>query len=125
MTFIGGMAETARAIGINISSIEPTSVFLSPIGLISRIRRRVAACYGMTVLELTGPSRQWDQARPRMIAMWLARKMTSRSYPEIGRLFGGRDHSTVMHACRRVDNWIAENNEWGQDALVLRKELGG
>ncbi len=66
------------------------------------IRKVVAEFYNISVKDLLGKKRSRHIARPRQIAMSLARELTNNSYPEIGQSFGGRDHTTVMHACEKV-----------------------
>ncbi len=61
------------------------------------IQRRVSEHYNIRLSEMIGPKRVRTYARPRQMAMYLAKHMTNRSLPEIGRRFGGRDHTTVMH----------------------------
>lgn len=63
---------------------------------------RAARCFGLTLGELTGPKRNRSTSRRRMAAMAVVRELTDASYPEIGLAFGGRDHTTVMNACRRA-----------------------
>ncbi|WP_434352922.1 chromosomal replication initiator protein DnaA [Psychrobacter sp. HD31] len=79
------------------------------------IRKVVAEFYDVSVKDLMGKKRTRSIARPRQIAMALARELTGDSYPEIGQSFGGRDHSTVMHACDKVKQLRAED-------LILDKE---
>ncbi len=79
------------------------------------IRKVVAEFYDVSVKDLMGKKRTRSIARPRQIAMALARELTGDSYPEIGQSFGGRDHSTVMHACDKVKKLRAED-------LILDKE---
>jgi len=62
-------------------------------------------------------------ARPRQIAMYLAKQLTARSLPEIGRKFGGRDHTTVMHAVRKVEELKATDNGFSEDVELLRRML--
>jgi len=64
-------------------------------------------------------------ARPRQVAMYLAKQLTSRSLPEIGRKFGGRDHTTVMHAVRKVDELCALDSAFSEDVELLRRMLEG
>jgi len=63
-------------------------------------------------------------ARPRQVAMFLARELTSRSLPDIGRRFGGRDHTTVLHACRRIEALCKSDPVFQQEVEFLRKVLG-
>lgn len=79
------------------------------------IRKVVAEYYEVTVKDLMGKKRTRSIARPRQIAMSLSRELTGDSYPDIGQSFGGRDHSTVMHACNKID-------ELRKDDPVLDKE---
>lgn len=85
---------------------------------ISEIQSLVMACYGMTPVEMFGVSHQRRLARPRQIAMYLCRMLTKRSLPDIGRRFGGRDHTTVLHSMRRV-------RERMETSAALRNEVTG
>ena len=62
-------------------------------------------------------------ARPRQVAMYLAKQLTSRSLPEIGRKFGGRDHTTVMHAVRKIDELKQSDSALSEDIDLLRRML--
>ena len=62
-------------------------------------------------------------ARPRQVAMYLAKQLTPRSLPEIGRKFGGRDHTTVMHAVKKIEELIASDNSLAEDVELLRRML--
>ena len=62
-------------------------------------------------------------ARPRQVAMYLAKTLTSLSYPEIGRQFGGRDHTTVMHAVRSIEGLVATDQGIAEDVSLLRSLL--
>ena len=64
-------------------------------------------------------------ARPRQVAMYLAKKLTARSLPEIGRKFGGRDHTTVMHAVKKVDELRDIDASFSEDVELLRRMLEG
>jgi chromosomal replication initiator protein len=70
---------------------------------IAEIQRAVAERFGMKMLDMVSHRRARCVARPRQVAMYLAREMTVLSLPAIGKHFGGRDHTTVMHACKRVE----------------------
>jgi hypothetical protein len=72
-------------------------------GAIARIQRVVAAHYHIPLIEMVSARRARMVARPRQVAMWIAKQTTTKSLPDIGRRFGGRDHTTVMHAIRRVE----------------------
>ena len=80
-------------------------IALAPTGLtIEAIQREVAAYFDVKLHDLKGPKRHRAVAHPRMIAMFLCRKLTSMSYPEIGSRFGGKDHSTVISAVRKIES---------------------
>jgi chromosomal replication initiator protein len=69
----------------------------------------VAAYFEVSLHDLRGPKRHRAVANPRMIAMYLARQLTATSYPEIGSRFGGRDHSTVISAFRKIERTIVDD----------------
>jgi chromosomal replication initiator protein len=82
----------------------------APSGLtIEAVQREVAAYFDVKLHDLKGPKRHRAVAHPRMIAMYLARKLTNMSYPEIGSRFGGKDHSTVISAVRKIERLCGED----------------
>jgi chromosomal replication initiator protein len=82
----------------------------APTGLtIETIQREVAAYFDVKLHDLKGPKRHRAIAHPRMVAMFLARKLTNMSYPEIGSRFGGKDHSTVISAVRKIERLTTED----------------
>ena len=90
---------------------------------IDDIQKRVSAHYGVRVAEMFSARRARNIARPRQVAMYLAKMLTSLSYPEIGRQFGGRDHTTVMHAVRSIEGLIASDTGIAEDVQLLRSLL--
>ena len=90
---------------------------------IEDIQRRTAEFYKLEVRDFHSPQRARRVARPRQVAMYLARKLTSRSLPEIGRRFGGRDHTTVLHACRRIEALCVEDPTFKQEVDFLSQML--
>ena len=72
---------------------------------------------------MIGPKRVRTFALPRQLAMYLSKHMTSRSLPEIGRRFGGRDHTTVMHGVRRIDELRVADSQIAEDLDLLRRAL--
>ncbi len=90
---------------------------------IEDIQRKTAEYYKLDVRDFHSPQRARRVARPRQVAMYLSRKLTSRSLPEIGRRFGGRDHTTVLHACRRVEALCVEDKNFRQEVEFLRDLL--
>lgn len=82
----------------------------SPTGItIETIQREVAAYFDVKLHDLKGPKRHRGISHPRMVAMYLARKLTPMSYPEIGNRFGGKDHSTVISAVRKIERLVGED----------------
>ena len=74
---------------------------------------------------MLGPKRLRSFARPRQIAMYLCKLLTTRSLPEIGRRFGGRDHTTVMHGVRRIEDLRNQDSQISDDLDMLRRSLEG
>lgn len=91
---------------------------------IEEIQRKTAEYYKLDLRELHSSHRARRVARPRQVAMFLARELTSRSLPDIGRRFGGRDHTTVLHACRRIEELCRSDPVFQQEVEFLRKVLG-
>lgn len=92
---------------------------------IDEIQRKVAEHYNLRMTDMHSARRARNVARPRQVAMYLAKQLTARSLPEIGRKFGGRDHTTVMHAVRKVEELIEEDAQIAQDVDVVRRALTG
>lgn len=92
---------------------------------IDEIQRKVAEHYNLRLTDMHSARRARNVARPRQVAMYLAKQLTARSLPEIGRKFGGRDHTTVMHAVRKVEELIADDAQIAQDVDVVRRALTG
>ena len=90
---------------------------------IEEIQRQVAEHYNIRMSELIGPKRLRVFARPRQVAMYLCKQLTSRSLPEIGRRFGGRDHTTVMHGVRRIEELKVQDGQIAEDLEMLRRTL--
>jgi chromosomal replication initiator protein len=77
----------------------------------------------MRIGDMVSARRARSVARPRQVAMYLAKHLTSRSLPEIGKKFGNRDHTTVMHACTRVTELISADSSFAEDVNLLKKML--
>jgi chromosomal replication initiator protein len=90
---------------------------------IEEIQKRVAEHYNIRLSEMYSARRARAVARPRQVAMYLAKQLTARSLPEIGRKFGGRDHTTVMHAVRKVDELRSTDRGFAEDIDLLRRML--
>ncbi|OWQ98283.1 chromosomal replication initiator protein DnaA [Sphingopyxis witflariensis] len=92
---------------------------------IDEIQRAVCAHYRLDKSEMASKRRVRAIARPRQVAMYLAKELTPRSYPEIGRRFGGRDHSTVIHAVRTVEALRVNDGELDAEIAAIRRSLNG
>ncbi|WP_417205833.1 chromosomal replication initiator protein DnaA [Antarctobacter sp.] len=90
---------------------------------IDEIQRKVAEHYNIRLSDMIGPKRVRNFARPRQVAMYLCKQLTSRSLPEIGRRFGGRDHTTVMHGVRRIEELRQQDGQIDEDVEMLRRAL--
>ncbi|MDP2194427.1 MAG: chromosomal replication initiator protein DnaA [Rhodocyclaceae bacterium] len=89
------------------------------------IQKTVADYFKIKVADMYSQKRTRAIARPRQVAMWLARDLTPHSLPEIGDAFGGRDHTTVLHACRTIIDLRSKDNHLNNDLLVLSQTIKG
>ncbi len=90
---------------------------------VEEIQRKVSDHYNIRLSDLIGPKRVRTFARPRQVAMYLSKQMTTRSLPEIGRRFGGRDHTTVMHGVRKIEELMQHDSQIADDLEMLRRAL--
>jgi len=86
---------------------------------IDEIQNKVSNYYNIKIEDLTSSRRIRSFARPRQIAMYLSKKLTTRSLPEIGRKFGGRDHTTVIHAIKKIEQLKIENSKFDEDINLI------
>jgi len=92
---------------------------------IDEIQKKVAEHFNIRVADMHSARRARAVARPRQVAMYLAKQLTPRSLPEIGRKFGGRDHTTVIHAVRKIEELSAYDPTFREDVDLLRRLLQG
>jgi len=92
---------------------------------IEEIQKRVAEHFNIRLSDMHSARRSRTVARPRQIAMALSKQLTQRSLPEIGRKFGGRDHTTVIHAVRKVEELCSQDATFAEDVTMLRRILEG
>jgi chromosomal replication initiator protein len=92
---------------------------------IDEIQKSVAAHFNIRISDMHSARRARSVARPRQVAMYLAKQLTTRSLPEIGRKFGGRDHTTVMHAVRKVEELREHDSGFAEDVELLCRMLEG
>ena len=129
----GGLNTLVARAGGRLSSLtlDEASTYLRPHlkpggekrVTVDDIQRAVAEHYGLKKEDLLSERRTRSVARPRQTAMYLAKQLTTRSYPDIGRRFGGRDHTTVLHAVRRIEELKAQDPGIAQDVETLTRKL--
>ncbi len=90
---------------------------------IDEIQKKVAEYYSVRISDMHSPRRARTVARPRQVAMYLSKQLTPRSLPEIGRKFGGRDHTTVLHAVKKIEELMGEEKSMSEDIELLRRML--
>lgn len=110
-------------IGLNVTSgfigmeVRPARI------TVKRIQQVVASYFDIAEIEMVSARRSREVARPRQVAMYLAKQLTPKSLPDIGRRFGGRDHTTVIHAIRTIEKLTAIDGELAVDVEALRARL--
>lgn len=90
---------------------------------VDRIIRQVSQYFGIKPADIKGAKRSRDISIPRQVAMYLARTITDESFPELGKKFGGKDHTTVLAACRRMEDELSRGTEVGQSISTLKSQL--
>ncbi|MDA8389408.1 MAG: chromosomal replication initiator protein DnaA [Gammaproteobacteria bacterium] len=116
---------TGRTIDVALAaeSLKDLLAFQERLVTIMNIQKLVAEYYKIRVGDLSSKSRSRQVTRPRQVAMALAKELTHHSLPEIGKEFGGRDHSTVIHACRKVEQLVKEDPRTKEDYANLMRIL--
>jgi len=87
------------------------------------IQKEVASKFGIKVSDLKSKIRRRELVIPRQIAMYLSKQLTSDSLPQIGRKFGGKDHTTVIHSVKKIENELKKNNKLAKDVQDLKEKL--
>ncbi len=114
-----GLEETQRLLRTNLKGGGERRV------TVDDIQKAAAEHFGLKQADLISQQRTRAVARPRQAAMWLAKQLTTRSLPDIGRRFGDRDHTTVLHAVRRIEALKATDVQLARDLDALMRKLGG
>ncbi|HEX3910904.1 MAG TPA: chromosomal replication initiator protein DnaA [Solirubrobacteraceae bacterium] len=115
-------SELAREV---LDSLYPSNRRIGASASVAEIQTAVGEHFGLSRAELLSSTRAARVAWPRQLAMYLTRELTTESLPSIGRHFGGRDHTTVLHACRRTDSRIADDTSAREAVEKLRQMLTG
>ena len=118
--------------GVSALTLDETQQFLRPHlrggekrVTVDDIQKAASEHFGLKQADLISETRTRAVARPRQAAMWLAKQLTTRSLPDIGRRFGGRDHTTVLHAVRRIEELRAKDATLARDLETLIRKLRG
>ena len=90
---------------------------------VDEIQKLSADHFGLKQADLLSERRTRCVARPRQVAMWLCKQHTARSYPDIGRRFGGRDHTTVLHAVKKIEELLKSDDQIARDVEALTRKL--
>lgn len=90
---------------------------------VDEIQKLVSEHFGLKQADLLSERRTRSVARPRQVAMWLCKQHTTRSYPDIGRRFGGRDHTTVLHAVKKIEELLTSDDQIARDVEALTRKL--
>jgi chromosomal replication initiation ATPase DnaA len=96
---------------------------LTGVGTIGIIQRIVCKEFDLSLGDLISQQRHQAVVRPRQIAQWLSHQCTGRSLPQIGRMFGGRDHTTILYAVRKIDNLRSEDGKFAALLMRLKGEV--
>ncbi|MGD1995145.1 MAG: chromosomal replication initiator protein DnaA [Anaerolineae bacterium] len=116
---VGGKPLTPELVDVALADLRPSRSEIDG----DQIKAAVARYYGLGQDELCGPSRKRRISRPRQLAMYLMRQETDKSLSQIGTALGGRDHTTVIHGCNRINSLIEENETLRRELLAIREQL--
>ena len=119
-TLVGGLItiETAKELLHDILRLTEKKV------TIDQIQQRVAEHFNIKMTDMSSARRAQSVARPRQVAMYLCKQLTQRSLPEIGRKFGNRDHTTVIHAVKKVESLRTIDSSFDEDIELLHRMFG-
>ena len=92
---------------------------------VDEIQKTTAEHFSLKQADLLSERRTRAVARPRQVAMYLCKQHTTRSYPDIGRRFGGRDHTTVLHAVKKIEELMGKDEQIARDVETLSRKLRG
>jgi chromosomal replication initiator protein len=118
---------TASAITVQFAREQLRDLLRTQVKVVSveDIQQTVATHFNLRLAEILGPRRTKDLVLGRQVAQYLCKQLTTKSYPDIGRAFGGRDHTTVIHAVRNVDNLLPRDPALAEAVAILTRQLRG
>jgi len=116
-----------QTISIENAKVLLEQLILSPLAMLTpkKIIEKVSEFYDLKEREITSVSRKKEVVKPRQIAMYLMREELKSSYPSIGRQFGGRDHTTAIHACKKIDDELKKDERLNQEIDLIKLRLTG
>jgi chromosomal replication initiator protein len=118
---LSGMPLTPQLVETALADLLPRRTEVQPQDII----RRVAQSFGISLERMLGRERTREVALPRQIAMYLLRQEANISLPQIGDALGGRDHTTVMYACQKVEELLEQDDRLRRQVIELREQLYG
>jgi len=118
---LGNLPLNVQLVDIALADLLPKSASVKPDDVVSQ----VAGAFGLSVENLVGPDRRQEVVLPRQIAMYLLRVEANCSLPKIGEALGGRDHTTVMHACQKVTDMLERDDKLRRQVIEIREQIYG
>jgi chromosomal replication initiator protein len=118
---LSNLPLNAHLVDTALADLLPKRSMVEPDEVVSQ----VAGAFGVTVQNLVGPDRRQEIVLPRQIAMYLLRVEANCSLPKIGEAFGGRDHTTVMHACQKVTDLLERDGKLRRQVIEIREQIYG
>ncbi len=118
---LSNLSMNVQLVDVALADLLPKRATVQPDEVVSH----VAGAFGMSVQTLVGPDRRQEVVLPRQIAMYLLRMEANCSLPKIGEAFGGRDHTTVMHACQKVTDMLERDDKLRRQVLEIREQIYG
>ena len=115
------LSMNVQLVDIALADLLPKRSTIEPQEVVSQ----VAEAFGLTTDNLVGPDRRQEVVLPRQIAMYLLRVEANYSLPKIGEAFGGRDHTTVMHACQKVTDLLERDDKLRRQVFDIREQIYG
>ena len=120
---LGEAVAELHAVDVRLEALRDLLALQEKLVTIDNIQKTVAEYYKIKLADLLSKRRSRSVARPRQLAMALAKELTNHSLPEIGDAFGGRDHTTVLHACRKIEQLKEESHDIKEDYSNLIRTL--
>jgi chromosomal replication initiator protein len=121
LTDLSNLPMNSKLVDTALADLSPRRTRLAPDEVVSM----VADAFGVTVQNMVGPERRQEVVLPRQIAMYLLRVEANCSLPKIGETLGGRDHTTVMHACQKVSDLLERDDKLRNQVIEIREQLYG